>query len=102
MFIIYSLVRDDNSVAKILIDFPFKNINIDPIKSLKSKVSTGKDKMPARLEIRLKPELVDAEGTGVSRKASAYFGLNVTDTRVIRVLAIDADLNSDQDRKSVV
>ena len=52
--------------------------------------------MPARLEIRLKPELVDAEGTGVSRKASAYFGLNVTDTRVIRVLTIDADLNSDQ------
>jgi len=52
--------------------------------------------MPARLEIRLKPELIDVEGMGVSRKASAYFGLNVTDTRVIRVLTIDADLNRDQ------
>ncbi|HUU40246.1 MAG TPA: phosphoribosylformylglycinamidine synthase subunit PurS, partial [Desulfatiglandales bacterium] len=52
--------------------------------------------MPARLEIKLKPDLVDAEGTSVSRKASAYFGLNVTDTRVIRVLTIDADLNGDQ------
>ncbi len=52
--------------------------------------------MPARLEIRLKPELIDAEGMGVSRKASAYFGLNVTGIRVIRVLTIDADLNRDQ------
>jgi len=52
--------------------------------------------MPARLEIRLKPELIDAEGMGISRKASAYFGLNVDDTRVIRVLTIDADLSTDQ------
>jgi phosphoribosylformylglycinamidine synthase II len=52
--------------------------------------------MPARLEIGLKPELVDAEGMSISRKASAYFGLDVADTRVIRVLTIDADLNSDQ------
>jgi len=52
--------------------------------------------MPARLEIRLKPELIDAEGMGVSCKASTYFGFNVTDTKVIRVLTIDADLNSDQ------
>jgi len=53
-------------------------------------------KMPARLEIRLRPELVDAEGMGISHKASAYFGLTVTDTKVIRVLTIDADLNIDQ------
>ncbi len=52
--------------------------------------------MPARLEIRLRPELVDAEGMGISRKASAYFGLNVDDTKVIRALTIDADLNMDQ------
>jgi len=52
--------------------------------------------MPARLEIRLKHELIDAEGMSISRKTSAYFGLNVTDTRVIRVLTIDADLNGDQ------
>ena len=52
--------------------------------------------MPARLEIRLKPALIDAEGISISRKASAYFGLKVTDTRVIRVLTIDADLKGDQ------
>jgi len=52
--------------------------------------------MPARLEIRLKPELIDAEGMGISHKASAYFGLNATDTKVIRVLTIEADLNGDQ------
>jgi phosphoribosylformylglycinamidine synthase len=33
---------------------------------------------------------------GISRKASAYFGLNVDDTKVIRALTIDADLNMDQ------
>jgi len=52
--------------------------------------------MSARLEIRLKPELIDAEGRGICRKASAYFGLDVTDAKVIRVLTIDAGLNSDQ------
>ena len=52
--------------------------------------------MPARLEIQLKPELIDAEGKSISRKASAYFGFTITDTRVIRVLTIDADLTSDQ------
>jgi len=52
--------------------------------------------MPARLEIRLRPELTDSEGMGISRKASAYLGLNVDDTKVIRVLTIDADLNMDQ------
>jgi len=52
--------------------------------------------MPARLEIQLKSELIDAEGMSISRKASAYFGLTVTDTRVMRVLTIDADLKGDQ------
>jgi len=52
--------------------------------------------MPARLEIRLKPELIDAEGMGINRKASAYFGLNVDGIRVIRVLTIDANLSTDQ------
>ena len=52
--------------------------------------------MAARLEIRLRPELIDAEGMSVSRKASAYFGLAVSDTRVIKVLTIDADLSNDQ------
>ena len=52
--------------------------------------------MPARLEIRLKPDLIDAEGLAIARKASAYFGLPVTDTRVIRVLVIDAPLTAEQ------
>ena len=52
--------------------------------------------MPARLEIRLKSDLIDAEGVAISRKSFAYFGLAVRDTKVIRVLTIDADLNVDQ------
>jgi phosphoribosylformylglycinamidine synthase II len=52
--------------------------------------------MPSRLEIQLKPELIDAEGMSIIRKASAYFGFTITDTRIIRVLTIDADLKSDQ------
>ncbi len=52
--------------------------------------------MPARLEIQLKPELVDADGMSICRKASAYFGITVAHVRIIRVLTIDADLTSDQ------
>jgi phosphoribosylformylglycinamidine synthase II len=52
--------------------------------------------MPVRLEIRLKPGLTDAEGQTITQKASAYFGLRVTDTRVLRVLTIDASLTGDQ------
>jgi phosphoribosylformylglycinamidine (FGAM) synthase PurS component len=52
--------------------------------------------MAARLEIRLRPDLIDAEGMSISRKASAYFGLGVNDTRVIKVLTIDADLDNDE------
>jgi len=52
--------------------------------------------MISRLEIRLKKDLLDAEGTGIQRKARAYFGIKVNDIRVIRVLTIEADLNPDQ------
>jgi phosphoribosylformylglycinamidine synthase len=52
--------------------------------------------MPARLEIRLKPELLDAEGHTIARKAYAYFGLKVDDARVIRVITIDAALTAEQ------
>ncbi|MCP4665684.1 MAG: phosphoribosylformylglycinamidine synthase, partial [Deltaproteobacteria bacterium] len=52
--------------------------------------------MVSRLEIRLKKELVDAEGAGISRKAREYFGLEVDGIRVIRVLTMDADLSRDQ------
>jgi len=52
--------------------------------------------MVARLEIRLKKDLMDAEGAGIRRKAREYFGFEVDDIRVIRVLTIDADLNPDK------
>jgi len=52
--------------------------------------------MVSRLEIRLKKELLDAEGSGIRRKSSEYFGFEVEDIRVIRVLTIDADLNPAQ------
>ena len=48
--------------------------------------------MVSRLEIKLKPELLDAEGASVRRKARDYFGIELNDIRVIRVLTIDANL----------
>jgi len=52
--------------------------------------------MPHRLEITLKPELVDAEGEGIRRKASAYFGINVKRIRTVHILTIDAELTEEQ------
>ncbi len=52
--------------------------------------------MVARLEIKLKKGLMDAEGAGIRRKSRGYFGFEVDDMRVIRVLTIDVDLNSEQ------
>lgn len=52
--------------------------------------------MPHRLEIALKPELVDAEGEGIRRKAGDYFGITVTRVRTVQILTIDAALSADQ------
>lgn len=52
--------------------------------------------MVSRLEIRLKPELMDAEGTKIRQRAADYFNLPVKNIRVIRVLTIDADLDEHQ------
>ena len=52
--------------------------------------------MVSRLEIRLKNELMDAEGAGILRKSREYFGFEVDDIRVIRVLTFDVDLTPDQ------
>ncbi|MDY6881332.1 MAG: phosphoribosylformylglycinamidine synthase subunit PurS [Thermodesulfobacteriota bacterium] len=49
--------------------------------------------MVARLEIKLKRELRDAEGVSIQRKAIDYFHLPVEDIRVIRVLILDIDLS---------
>ena len=58
--------------------------------------STWKRIMPHRLEITLKPELFDAGGGGLRRKAAAYFGLALDSVRTIHVLTIDADLSPAQ------
>ncbi len=52
--------------------------------------------MAARLEITLKPELFDAEGESILRKARDYFGLSLEKVRIIHVLTIDAGLNEEQ------
>ena len=52
--------------------------------------------MAARLEITLKKGLRDAEGANVRRKARDYFGFDVEDVRVIRILTFDADLDTPQ------
>ncbi len=52
--------------------------------------------MLSRLEIRLKPDLVDAEGGTIRRKAREYFDLEVEDIRVIRVLTLETSLNENQ------
>ncbi len=52
--------------------------------------------MPYRLEIALKPELFDAEGDGIRRKANNYFGIEIARVRSIQVVTIDANLSKDQ------
>ena len=52
--------------------------------------------MPYRLEIALKPELFDAEGDGIRRKANTYFGIKIDRVRSIQVITIDANLSKDQ------
>lgn len=52
--------------------------------------------MPYRLEIALKPELFDAEGDGIRRKAKNYFGIELTRVRSIYVVTIDANLSAEQ------
>ena len=52
--------------------------------------------MTFRLEIRLKDTLPDALGASIQKKSKAYFGFNVDDVRVIRVLTIDAPFDAHQ------
>ena len=52
--------------------------------------------MPHRLEIALRPELLDAEGDGIRRKAKDYFGLDIYSIRTIYVVTIDANLSENQ------
>jgi phosphoribosylformylglycinamidine synthase len=52
--------------------------------------------MPYRLEIALKPQLFDAEGEGIRKKARDYFGLALESVRVIRIITLDASFSDDQ------
>jgi phosphoribosylformylglycinamidine synthase len=50
----------------------------------------------ARLEITLKPDLFDAEGEAIRRKARDYFNIQLDEVRTIHVLTIDAQLTQEQ------
>jgi len=52
--------------------------------------------MPGRLEITLKPELFDAEGDSIRRKANDYFGFHVKSVRTVNILTIDIDLKGQE------
>lgn len=52
--------------------------------------------MPNRIEITLKPELVDAEGQGLLKKARDYFGIYVEEIRTVHIVTIDAQLTAEQ------
>ena len=52
--------------------------------------------MTSRIEITLKPELLDAEGEALRRKAEDYFGIRVRQIRTVHILTIDADLTDEQ------
>jgi phosphoribosylformylglycinamidine synthase subunit PurSL len=49
--------------------------------------------MPHRLEITLKPDLLDAEGEGVRKKAARYFSIGIDRVRTIQIVTIDAAIS---------
>ncbi len=52
--------------------------------------------MPARLEITLKPQLLDPEGAGVCSKANDYFRFHIESIRTVSILTIDIALTDEQ------
>lgn len=52
--------------------------------------------MAVRLEIGWRPELTDAEGESLSRKAREYFGMHLEQVRVLRLLMLDVDLTPEE------
>ena len=52
--------------------------------------------MAARLELTLKPDLFDAEGAAICRKANDYFGFHIESVRTVNILTIDVDLTPGQ------
>ncbi|MBW1614960.1 MAG: phosphoribosylformylglycinamidine synthase subunit PurS [Deltaproteobacteria bacterium] len=49
--------------------------------------------MPHILEIALKPDIFDAEGENIKKKAKEYFNIDIEDVRVINIIAINADFS---------
>ena len=56
--------------------------------------------MPTRLEIALIPQLTDAEGQGLIKRARDYLGIDLKGVRVIHTLTFEADL-TDPERRAV-
>ncbi|MFO7931383.1 MAG: AIR synthase-related protein, partial [Desulfosalsimonas sp.] len=52
--------------------------------------------MAHRLETALKPELFDAEGEGVRKKARSYFNISADSVRTVNIVTIDKELTPDQ------
>jgi len=52
--------------------------------------------VPVRLEIALNPELFDAEGEAIKRKARDYFAIHLDEVRAVHIITIDADLAEEQ------
>jgi phosphoribosylformylglycinamidine synthase len=52
--------------------------------------------MPYRLEITLKPDLLDAEGESIRKKTRNYFGIDLVSVRTIQIITIDASLTPGQ------
>jgi phosphoribosylformylglycinamidine synthase len=50
--------------------------------------------MAVRLEIGWRPELPDAEGEAVQRHAREYFGLEIENIRVLKILMLDLELTA--------
>ena len=50
--------------------------------------------MPHRLEIALRPDLFDAHGDGIRKKALDYFGIRIDQIRVVRICVMDLELSA--------
>ena len=52
--------------------------------------------MPYRLEIAIRPDLPDAEGRGIQKKAKDYFGIELDSVRVVQINTLDLELTPAQ------
>ena len=52
--------------------------------------------MPHRLEIAIRPDLPDAEGRGIQKKARDYFDIELDSVRVVQINTLDMELTPAQ------